>query len=104
MSTEQLVLTIAVAPVLSLVIVLAGYIVQNTNLNARTSDMRSDLNARTNEMRTDFDKRLTTELSAIREVLRAELSATRAEMSRNHSEAMHKFADLDQRLTRIEAR
>jgi hypothetical protein len=81
MSDAQLYLTVAVAPALSLMIVLAGYIVQNSNLNARIA-----------EMRTDF-----------RDLLRAELSAIRAEMARNHSELLSKFADLDRRLSALEA-
>ena len=81
MSDAQLYLTVAVAPALSLMIVLAGYIVQNSNLNARIA-----------EMRTDF-----------RDLLRAELSAIRAEMARTHSELLSKFADLDRRLSALEA-
>jgi hypothetical protein len=38
---EQLFVTIAVGPMLSLIIVLAGYIVQNVNLNARIADVRA---------------------------------------------------------------
>lgn len=41
MNNQQLYLTIAVAPILSLVIVLAGYIVPNVNLNARVADINS---------------------------------------------------------------
>jgi len=88
MSDAQLYLTVAVAPVLSLVIVLAGYIVQNSNLNARIAEIRSDFR--------DL-------LRAEREVFRAELSAIRAEMARNHSELLSKFADLDRRLSALEA-
>ena len=38
MNNSQFFITMAVAPV-SLVIVLAGYIVQNSNLNARSSEL-----------------------------------------------------------------
>ena len=38
---EKLFVTIAVGPMLSLIIVLAGYIVQNVNLNARIVDVRA---------------------------------------------------------------
>jgi hypothetical protein len=40
----QLFVTIAVGPILSLIIVVAGYIVQNVNLNARIADVRADMN------------------------------------------------------------
>jgi len=39
--SEQRFVTIAVGPVLSLIIVLAGYIVQNVNLNARIGEVRA---------------------------------------------------------------
>lgn len=91
MSDAQLYLTVAVAPVLSLVIVLAGYIVQNQNLNARMAEFRADI-----------DRRITTEMNAMREILRAELAAIRAEMAKNHSELLSKFADLDRRLSALE--
>jgi hypothetical protein len=91
MTDTQFIVTMAVAPTLSLVIVLAGYIVQNANLNARIA-----------EIRTDFDRRISTEMGAMREVLRAELAVIRAEMERNHSELLARFADLDRRLTRLE--
>lgn len=87
--TDQFIIAIAVAPVLSLVIVVAGYIVQNSNLNARTSEIRSDIEHRF----TDF-----------RDIVRAELSAIRAEMTKNQSEVLAKFAELDQRLSAVESR
>lgn len=92
MSEAQLYLTVAIAPVMTLVIVLAGYVVQNQNLNARIAEVRSDL-----------DKRLSTEMNALREVLRAEIAVIRSEMARNHSELLSKFADLDRRLGPLEA-
>jgi len=80
MNNQQLYLTIAVAPILSLVIVLAGYIVQNVNLNARVAEIKGDM----------------------RDLLNAHTAALRAEMSRNHSELLGKFAELDHRLNRLE--
>ena len=43
MTTLQIVLATVVAPVTSLMIVLAGYIVQNNNLNARTAEIRTEI-------------------------------------------------------------
>ena len=82
MNNQQLSLTIAVAPILSLAIVLAGYIVQNTNLNARVAEIKGDL----------------------RDVLNANTNALRAEMAKNQSELLNKFSELDHRLTQIEDR
>ncbi len=82
MTPLQVVLTAVVAPVTSLMIVLAGYIVQNQNLNARTAEIRSE----------------------IKDLLRAELSAVRAEMAKNQSELLAHFAELDRRLGQLEVR
>jgi len=88
---EQLFVTIAVGPMLSLIIVLAGYIVQNVNLNARIAEMRSDTNIRFAELR-----------SELRDVMQAEFRAIRAEMEKNQSELLAKFAELDHRVSRLE--
>ncbi|SPF55891.1 hypothetical protein SBA4_7530002 [Candidatus Sulfopaludibacter sp. SbA4] len=80
--TQQFIITIAVAPILSLVIVIAGYIVQNTNLNARVAEIKGDT----------------------RDLLNAHTGMLRAEMAKNQSELLGKFADLDQRLNHIEDR
>ncbi|SPF52898.1 exported hypothetical protein [Candidatus Sulfopaludibacter sp. SbA4] len=89
MNNQQLYLTIAVAPILSLVIVLAGYIVQNVNLNARVADIKADmrdlLNAHTAALRA--------EMAALRETVQAELNAMRSEIAKNHSELLTKLAE-----------
>ena len=76
---EQLFVTIAVGPVLSLIIVLAGYIVQNVNPNARIGEVRADMNIRFGE--------------ELRDVMQAEFRAIRAEMEKNQSELLAKFAN-----------
>jgi hypothetical protein len=86
---EQLLLTVTVGPVLSLVVVIAGYIVQNSNLNARMAE----INSRMLEMKSD-----------IRELLSAHSAALRAEMEKNQSELLGKFAELDRRVDRLEHR
>ena len=96
-SNTQFLVTIALAPAMSLVIVLAGYIVQNNNLNARTSELRNELK--------DL---LRAELGAIRaEMARNNselLLAIRAEMARNQSEILGKLAELDRRISPLEVR
>jgi hypothetical protein len=91
---EQLFVTIAVGPMLSLIIVLAGYIVQNVNLNARIAEVRADLNitnTRFGELRTE-----------LKDVMQAEFRAIRAEMEKNQSELLARFAELDHRVSRLE--
>lgn len=68
MNNTQFLITMALAPGMALLIVLAGYVVQNSNLNARTSELGNELE----------------------DLLRAELTAIRAEMARNHNEILVK--------------
>jgi len=64
-------------PLATLTIVMVGFIYNNS----RMSDLRSDL---------------LRHMDALKETLRAE-------MAKNQSEILHKFADLDTRLSRLEA-
>lgn len=74
---------LSIAPLATLAVVLVGFLYNNARL--------TDNNARLTDLRNDFNKRL----EDTRELLRAEIS-------RNHSEMLHRFGDLDSRLTRIE--
>jgi hypothetical protein len=80
---EQLFVTIAVG----LIIVLAGYIVQNVNLNARIGEVRADMNGLRGELK---------------DLMQAEFRAIRAELEKNQSELLAKFAELDHRVSRLE--
>ncbi len=95
-TTQQLYLTIAVAPILSLVIVLAGYIVQNVNLNARVAEIKGDirdlLNAHTAEIRAEI-RAVQTAINGVRETLQAELNGVRSEIAKNHSELLSKLVE-----------
>ncbi len=64
-------------PLATLAIVMVGFIYNNS----RMSDLRSDM---------------LRHMDALKETLRAE-------MAKNQSELLHKFADLDTRLSRLEA-
>jgi hypothetical protein len=59
-------------------------------------------NARLSDLRTHVDKRI----DDMWDLLRAEIRASHAELTllieRNHSEVMHKIAELYQRLSRVE--
>ena len=93
-------IALAAAPIATLSVVLVGYIVQNQNLNARMAELRTDLGSRMGEMRGEITNRFNDTNARIA----SELAAVRAEMTRNHSELVHKFADLDTRLTKLEHR
>ena len=81
MSETQFYVSVAVMPAVTVIIVLIGVLLNNTNMNARLSDLRGEMNARFEDLR----------------------NALRAEMSKNHSEMLTKFAELDSRLYRLEA-
>ena len=99
MSDTQFYISVAVMPTVTIIIVLIGVLLNNTNMNARLSDMNTNMNARLNDMNGRFDD-LRSEMNArIGELL----DALRAEMSKNHSEMLTKFAELDSRLYHLEA-
>ncbi len=81
MSETQFYVSVAVMPTVTVIIVLIGVLLNNTNMNARLNDLRGEMNARFEDLR----------------------NALRAEMSKNHSEMLAKFAELDSRLYRLEA-
>ncbi|HVO96670.1 MAG TPA: hypothetical protein VMT15_01320 [Bryobacteraceae bacterium] len=78
MSETQL-LSVALTTVPTMVVVLIGILINNARLN--------DVHSR---------------LGDVKETLRAEMKAVEANMEKNHSEMLHRFGDLDTRLSRIE--
>jgi hypothetical protein len=78
MSEAQL-LSVALTTLPTMVVVLIGILINNSRLN--------DVHAR---------------LGDVKETLRAEIKAVEANMDKNHSEMLHRFGDLDTRLSRIE--
>lgn len=74
--SEAQVLNLALTVIPMMTIVLVGILVNNV----RISDLRDSVKS---------------EISSLRDVLRPE-------MDKNHSEMLHRFADLDTRMTRIE--
>ena len=87
MSETQFYVSVAVVPTVTIIIVLIGVLLNNTNMNARFGDM----SARFDDLRSEMNARS----ADIRETLRAE-------MAKNHSEMLLKFAELDLRLSRLE--
>ncbi|MCX6592138.1 MAG: hypothetical protein NTZ56_11485 [Acidobacteria bacterium] len=94
----QQILVLTVGPISTLVIVMVGVLLNNNRLaslessvNARFASMESHFNSRLGSMETQFNTRL----NDMRDVLRAE-------MAKNHSELLMKFAELDHRISRLE--
>ena len=92
MSDTQFYISVAVMPTVTIIIVLIGVLLNNTNMNARLNDLRGDMNLRFEDLRNEMNGRI----GELRDTLRAE-------MSKNHSEMLAKFAELDSRLYRLEA-
>ena len=92
MSETQFYVSVAVMPTVTVIIVLIGVLLNNTNMNARLNDLRGDMNLRFEDLRNEVNARI----GELRDTLRAE-------MSKNHSEMLTKFAELDSRLYRLEA-
>jgi vacuolar-type H+-ATPase subunit I/STV1 len=88
--SDAQILNVALTTIPTMVVVLIGILINNARLN--------DTNARLSDMNT--------RLNDVKEMLRSEIASTRevleAEMEKNHSEMLHRFGDLDIRLTRIE--
>ncbi len=109
---------VSVAPLATLAVVLVGFLYNN----ARLTDLRHDMTSRMSTLRDEMLSRmssldasvnqrvgdLASRISSLDASVNQRLDDTRdvlrAEMARNHSEMLHRFADLDGRLTRIETR
>lgn len=109
MSETQFYVSVAVAPTVTIIIVLIGVLLNNTNMNARFGDM----NGRFDDLRSEIKAglgALRSEMKASSDDLRSEMNARfediretlRAGMAKNHSELLLKFAELDRRLSRLE--
>jgi hypothetical protein len=90
----QFYISVAVVPVTTIIIVLIGILVNNTNMNARMSDM----NARFSDMNGRFVERF----NDLKELLKANSDRQDANLRRVEDELLGKFAELDNRLSRIE--
>ena len=88
--SEAQFLNLALTTIPTMTVVLIGILINNARLG--------DVNARLGDMagrEEDFKEMLRSEIRSVREVLDAHIE-------KNHSEMLHRFADLDTRLTRIE--
>jgi hypothetical protein len=90
-SDVQFYLSVAVGPALTMVVVLIGVLLNNN----RISDMRSEMSARFGDMNTRFGD--------MRSLIEAHAAAQDANLRRVEEMLLGKFAELDNRLNRIEA-
>lgn len=86
-------------PIATLAIVMVGFLYNNSRLgelsqglNRRMDDLSRSVDRRIDDLSRSVDLRI----NDLRDMLRAE-------MAKNHSEMLIKFAELDSRLTRIES-
>ena len=77
--TEVQMFTIALSTVPTMVVVLVGILISNVRLGDVRDLMRAEI-----------------------KVVEASVKAVEASIEKNHSEMLHRFAELDTRLTRIE--
>ena len=90
MSETQFYISVAVMPVTTIVIVLIGVLLNNVNMNARFTDMNTrfaDMNGR---------------FSDLKDLIQAYSDRQDANLRRVEDELLGKFAELDDRLGRIE--
>ena len=88
--SEAQILNVALTTIPTMTVVLIGILISNARLN--------DVNARIGDLagrQNDVKEMLRSEMKSVRDVLDAHIE-------KNHSEMLHRFADLDTRLTRIE--
>ena len=89
MSEWTPILIALLTPIATLAVVVVGFLYSNR----RIDDVLADVQGRSMDLRMGIGRRI--------EDLR---DALRAEMAKNHSEMLARFADLDTRLTRLESR
>ena len=97
MTETQFYIYVTVVPVSTIIIVLIGVLLNNANMNARFGDMNArfgDISARF----ADMDRRFTD----LKDLIQAYSDRQDANLRRVEDELLGKFAELDNRLSRIE--
>ena len=126
MNPTQFYVSVAVLPTVTILAVLIGLLVNNYQINARLTDLRADINTRFAEIGArfnqiddrfrDIDSRISelsariTETNANTGVRINEMSSRmddlhdslRTEMSKNQSELLARFDEVERRVTRLE--
>jgi hypothetical protein len=94
LNETQFYISVAVMPVTTIIIVLIGILLNNANMNARFGD----LNARFGDMSTSFAGHI----EDMKVLIQAYSDRQDANLRRVEDELLGKFAELDNRLSRIE--
>jgi len=97
LNETQFYISVAIVPVTTIIIVLIGVLLNNANMNARFGDISArfaDINARF----ADMDRRFTD----LKDLIQAYSDRQDANLRRVEDELLGKFAELDNRLSRIE--
>jgi hypothetical protein len=90
LNPTQFYISVGVMPITTIIIVLIGILLNNANMNARFGDMNArfaDINAR---------------FTDLKELIQAYADRQDANLRRVEDELLGKFAELDNRLSRIE--
>ena len=101
MNPTQFYISVAVMPVTTIIIVLIGVLWSNTNTSNRLSDLSAAMNNRFNDMNNRFND-MNNRFNDLHRWIDEVKESLRAEIAKNHSEMLERFADLDRRLSRIE--
>ena len=102
MNETQFYISVAVGPAVTMIVVLIGVLINNN----RIGDLRMDVNARMTELRSEMNNRfsdINTRFSDMREIYRQQGEVQEANLRRVEDMLLDKFAELDNRLSRIES-
>jgi hypothetical protein len=94
LSDTQFYISVAVMPVTTITIVLIGVVLNNVNMNARFADMSAHFNDRFAQMDARF--------ADLKGLIQAYSDRQDANLRRVEDELLGKFAELNNRLNRIE--
>ena len=94
MNPTQFYISVAVVPVTTIIIVLIGVVLNNANMNARFADMSTHFNARFADMNG--------RVADLKDLIQAHSDRQDANLRRVEEMLLGKFAELDNRLSRIE--
>ena len=109
MNETQFSISVAAGPAVTTIVVLIGVLINNNRIgdlrmdvNARMTELRSEMNNRFSDINTRFSD-INTRFSDMREIYRQQGEVQEANLRRVEDMLLDKFAELDNRLSRIES-
>ena len=105
MNATQFYISVAVVPVTTIIIVLIGVLLNNANMNARFEDLSGYFNTRLGDMSSHFNARFADvdrRIDGLKDLIQANSERQDANLRRVEEMLLGKFAELDNRLSRIE--